>query len=909
MDASTVGDASKRRSGSKVATRSSKAPSPSKSPMFLEESVRGGRPGMMMSMRGRGRSPGSLSPGESMRFSPGQSMSMMLKRGSPTTNMPLDQSFAGMRPLGKMRNIKVDPLRTGSHDPESMMASSMALRGRMSSRSGGASGGTRPASPGSPGGSPRGVPAADGLPMLDQSMRAMSVRRAGNSENSPPISPGGTRRTPRRDGSELLLMMEEKALKRQAQMRVTEERKKEMQAKTARGAQLIRNLLMAKQFAFSNRPLQAFKRTWKASESNRTPDEIDQNDKDDLWMVIQACRGDTTGGVMSLPNAKELGYLPINLQMTFSALAKETLEKFLYPRALLWVRRRERSRLLSSSTLPKLTPAVLLRQNLFKECTPQDVEGLIEKLVLMVYEKGEYILNEGEPAGSGIIFVMSGRVDVYKKKSKDCKYIGPKNGRMLVTLDPVACVGEFAFLTEEPRMASIQAATAKVECWIMKKDDCFAFVDSLTEAKFNRIIGDAFASRNQTMHLSYGMTEPIMRRKSVFEPCDSSVIKEYIQLLKPYAVPKKFQIIKGDCKADNIYFLMNGRCGVLRYVPTKKVENKIQTTKLIKTHVHTLRAPSVIADTAVLHGSQVGDSIVTLSTCDFWVLSKEHFWSVLRRHAGVELRMIDASRTQRQAQLSTQHNLFKDCVFSIPFLRDVATSYALKELLKAFSAKVYKPLSLVISTSDYADRLIILYKGKVKVGDGLWKRGETAGFTCLVPHRWAHSAVSLEVCECLECPIDTYRSILQKYKLYDGMLKFIKCLMFPNAFCPSEVRAAHHGVQDLKSPNFYPISMSAEFSLTEKKFNGMHYAKMIEPREVEMPAVKKWARMSSYLWKRRGPEANQGAASAAAEAEADEEETFLQLRDVGKKWWEKRKKPPTPKRGRRRKAESASKED
>ena len=254
------------------------------------------------------------------------------------------------------------------------------------------------------------------------------------------------------------------------------------------------------------------------------------------------------------------------------------------------------------------------------------------------------------------------------------------------------------------------------------------------------------------MHLSYPMTESGMKRHSIFQPCSSSIMKTYLKLLQPYAVPKNFQVMNGSAKTDRILFLQNGKCAVMRGVLRK---SELKERRMSLTHVHTLRSPCVIGDTAVLHGSTGGDSIVTLSTCDFWILSRSNFLSGLRRHPGVEIHMMAASREQRQEQLSTQQNLFKDCVYDIPFIRDVASTSAMKLLVKHFKAKVYRPLSVICSRTAYADRLIILYKGHIRIASGSkqWCRGESVGYTAIIPHKWAENAVCCDVVECLELDI------------------------------------------------------------------------------------------------------------------------------------------------------------
>ena len=348
-----------------------------------------------------------------------------------------------------------------------------------------------------------------------------------------------------------------------------------------------------------------------------------------IWEILR--EGKARDEVMALPNAKSLKQLPIHLQETFLLLASETLVTYLYPRALLWLRTRERKRLRETSICRKLTLGDLSKQGLFRDCATETLQKLIDRLELVVFQKDEYLIHEGEQIGSGIYFIAAGKVAVWKKKQRANKRVGRANGTLLVELEPITCVGEYAFLTEEPRMASCQAAS-RVETWVLKKTDFNEFIKDLPEKTFGSIIENAFATRNRTMHMSFPITEEMIARRSVFAPCPRKVLSEYITQLEPFTAPKNYQVTKGDMRAERVLFLQNGRCGVIRSVPRRLMNGGHE---MVQTHVHTLKAPCVIGDTAVLYEGVHGDSIVTLSTCDFWVLNREDFAATLKRHQGI----------------------------------------------------------------------------------------------------------------------------------------------------------------------------------------------------------------------------------------------------------------------------------
>eukprot|EP00756_Hemistasia_phaeocysticola_P020029 Hpha_TRINITY_DN15696_c1_g10::TRINITY_DN15696_c1_g10_i1::g.101495::m.101495 len=536
---------------------------------------------------------------------------------------------------------------------------------------------------------------------------------------------------------------------------------------------------------------------------------------------------------IALPTAADLHNLPIDLQNTFTTLALETLRKYMYPKLLLWNRKQERQRMRDSHNTQRLTLDILRRQDMFKAWPDMILQDVCERAVVECYNKDEFIIHEDEQAGSGIYFVMTGSVQILKKKSRETKAIGGTNALVLVQLNPIICVGEFSFLTEEPRMASIRACT-RVDCWVLKKNDFAHFVSQLPHTIFQSVIDVAFAARNKNMHLSYPLTEKILRETPIFRPCPSAMLIELLQGARPYAVPKNMKICKGDHPADKIFFLRNGRCGLMRQIGRG---GKIYERRPSETLIGTIKAPMVIGETAVMHGGGYGDSVMTLSTCDFWVLNKLTFDSVVRRHRGVDAMMMAEARAQRQEQLAQQQNLFRECVYEIPLLKEAATRLQLRALVHRFDAHVYKPLSVICSTTRFADRLVILYKGRVRVGakhqEWHWAKGECAGFTCVIPHRWAQAAVAVDIVECLELPLPSYVEFLKQNKLYSYVVRWVKQLLFPAAFDPEVADAAEDLVGHLRSPPMYPRSTSTKVNLHEEGFGGSHYSHLSYLSEVQ----------------------------------------------------------------------------
>eukprot|EP00756_Hemistasia_phaeocysticola_P045062 Hpha_TRINITY_DN18831_c0_g1::TRINITY_DN18831_c0_g1_i1::g.26298::m.26298 len=696
--------------------------------------------------------------------------------------------------------------------------------------------------------------------------------------------------------------------------RAERDRKLEMMAKLRR---IVRQIGQASVFSKSTkktgvRPKMTtgewFSDTQKGQKTPRRS-QVDMDHVDDAWQIMEK-----VADAIALPTAGDLAELPENLRETFRTLAMRTLRKFLYPRLLLMMRRRDRRKLNEAhANVPPLTPEILQRQQMFAQCPRDVLIDVCQALVLMNFEAGEYLIHEDENAGSGIFFICTGKVDVLKKKDRKNKSLGPENTTKLVTLPfspgQVVCVGEFAFLTEEPRMASCKAVTM-VDCWVMRKNDFATFIKRLQNMDnvFSAVVDVAFQTRKNTMHMSYPMNREKLCVCPIFAACPDKMVHEYLDALKPYAVPKDFVVLKSDTTADKILFLQNGRVAVRRLVGS--TVSKPGAADKQDTHVQTLEPPAVFSDTAVLHGTSNGDTIQALGTCDFWMLSKSDFDLILRRYPGVEASMMQEARWQRQTQLATQQNLFKDCVRRIPFLGSICPREAMRGLVRLFEARVCKPMSVLCSTSSLADKVIIVYKGRVRVGDhGIWRKGECAGHTCLIPHRWAEIAVTLDVVECLEIGIHLYEEFLKIQELYHVMLEWIKRLLFPLAFPAEEVvEAQAKAVNQDGDPmmRMYPRSLSSKVSLCEPGFRSEHSSKLLTNR---IPSLAERARIQQYkgrpqtasdgssglrpVWRDRAPPSSFGRSSkylwrsrresfASDPMQAEEDrQTVLRLKRVG----------------------------
>ena len=93
--------------------------------------------------------------------------------------------------------------------------------------------------------------------------------------------------------------------------------------------------------------------------------------------------------------------------------------------------------------------AVLLREPLFENLPPEELNAIVAGLELRSFGAGDVVVTEGD-AADGCFIVSSGHVGV---TSIDA--IGQR--KVLATFGPGACLGEVALLTKRPRTATIEA--------------------------------------------------------------------------------------------------------------------------------------------------------------------------------------------------------------------------------------------------------------------------------------------------------------------------------------------------------------------------------------------------------------------------------------------------------------------
>lgn len=521
-------------------------------------------------------------------------------------------------------------------------------------------------------------------------------------------------------------------------------------------------------------------------------------------------------GKEGIPTLHDLNNLPNELRETFIKIACDNLARQFYPKLLLRRQKRYRAEEIATAmrTSRRLTVDDLRKSTLFKQWPEDLLCECVANLDMMTFDAKEFILHENENSGSGIFFILKGTVQVTKRISLKKKSIGSDNCTVLATLTPGAvpiCIGEYALLTEEPRMATVRAVTHTV-AWVINKKTFYECFVRVPPACLANISQQAFQKRNANMKLSFPVTPASLLQHGLFRPCSEVMLQELVNGLIPHALPKYFTVCGAEELAQCVYLLANGKCGIYRTINGEL------------THIMNLFPGMLIGGDSILNAAPFGYTVRTLTNCDLWRLPRDAFFHAFRYDPEIGDRMMTEARLDKQSILFQQRTRYRDFIGNIPLLRNLVHKSRLKDLILLFHPRVYTPLEIICSRAHFCDRIIILTNGRVSIGEArdCFPIGEAIGYTCLIPHRWGHKVQAETNVECLELGLDMFIAILKDFEKYDEILTMTKHLLFPKAFPPEVSAQTQALLRIFKTPRIYIPSESDEVRLYEPGFNYEH---------------------------------------------------------------------------------------
>ena len=425
-------------------------------------------------------------------------------------------------------------------------------------------------------------------------------------------------------------------------------------------------------------------------------------------------------------------------------------------------------------------------------------------------------------------------------------------------------VGDFNAITEEAHRLTVRASV-KCDVWVIGKQAFETAFQTLQQHVKRQLSLDAFANRNMRLHRAHPLGTAQLQTHRLFASCPESVLEEVERNLVPKCLPRNFPVFDIETKPHEIVFLICGRIAVRRPVngelthlqtlncdtdwdvgsPSATAPLATAKSSLIRRKsmfnrngsdraLRTLSGGhggmngtsfSTIGDVEVLHDAPFEASYVTLTQCDCFVLSKEVFDLAIRMLSNVAETIHAAMRLTKQNDMAQSILQYRDMMLRLPLLSDLVGPFSLRDLVRLFKPRVYKPMTVVCSTSSYCDRVILLTKGSIRIGDaGKWYQKEFAGYTGVIPHRWVAPAITQTECETLEIPLTTYVAYLQDMNIYSKVEEWSLHLMFPKAFPPEDIVRTTQRVKDVKSTVLYPISRARKVEIPQALITGLKQA-------------------------------------------------------------------------------------
>jgi CRP-like cAMP-binding protein len=510
-----------------------------------------------------------------------------------------------------------------------------------------------------------------------------------------------------------------------------------------------------------------------------------------------------------LPSYQEMQAMPTNVREAVQQLAFGVMRRCFLPRLLLRLRKKQRFRMSRGATAYPISVEQLLKLQTFEMWPPSLLDELIQSLKPYTADRGELVLQEGEVPCNAIYFLTSGTVSQIQKVDRSVKRTNAHNTKVLQpTISSLCCFGQLSFISADPRMTSVRT-NSLCTFWRLFRTDYFSIFTKLPVSVRMHVQDLAFKRRTQSVPYNDPLTLPLLRSMSVFSTCGEAALKALMTLFRPMSVPPGHVLSTADGDGTAMYMLLRGRCGVFRVLRERREE----------AHVQSIAPPVMIGDDAVVGGGSHVTTVRTLTSADLYAITKEDFESCMSRYGADWNVVVDQATKARQLRLLDSQDRFKEMAVNIPIVASILSFPRRQELSRLFKPILYHPKQTVCCSAHFADRVIIVVEGTVRFQNGgSWECGEAAGFTCLVPHRWAQTATAVTSSKLIELRYEEYRDFLDKHGNLDAVRSAVQALMFPKAAPPETVYWALLATQKLMNPPLYPVSFSERITPCEERF-------------------------------------------------------------------------------------------
>lgn len=517
-----------------------------------------------------------------------------------------------------------------------------------------------------------------------------------------------------------------------------------------------------------------------------------------------------------LPTAAELPSFHPALSQHFPVVAMATIRMSFYPVLLLRQKIKARAKLLlqsSSDASPKLTPTLIATIPLFRNWPTDAIGQVIKEATYQVFDGREYIAYEREPPRA-VYFVVAGTCKLITRLPRGQSGGGVVNkGYSAANTHPHSLLvspgsfGGINLLTNELYPSALRT-TGKVELFVLTRSSFARILQSLPHQVRAHTISTAFEKRNERMSAHFPMTTDALRLNKLFSGISEEFALLLIDKLEPSAVPAEFVMQVGGAACEGMQFVRSGSVALYK--------------RGTDTVIATLPAPVLIGDAALMYNSANEFTVKSCQDCDVYLLSRASFKVLCQQHPNEVDAMLDAARDQRKAELKHNHIKFRNVITEMPLFNKLIQPTHEREFLNLLTPKSYRPMSCICSTSSFCDRILVLTKGNVRVGEHhVMKKWESIGWACCVPHHWAMPVMALEkTVEVLEVPYLDLMLFLFQHGLLDQVTKMVKILMFPRAHRKEQWLEVMQRVGSHLP--LYPVSQAIHVNLYEFGFCSVH---------------------------------------------------------------------------------------
>jgi CRP-like cAMP-binding protein len=249
----------------------------------------------------------------------------------------------------------------------------------------------------------------------------------------------------------------------------------------------------------------------------------------------------------------------------------------------------------SADTLPDLKPVKPLSEiPLLADLAPLELESVAESMQVHERRQGDVIFNQGEE-GESLFFVTRGQVEV------------ATGSQELGRLGPGECFGEFSFLTEQPRAASVRAleATELLE---------------LSQSSMQVVV----RARPRLREVLFKM----YRERAMLNVLTQSPLFEMLKAQDREKVAGLMELVRLD--AEEVVFQRGAPGDCLYLIKRGRVEVRDETTGGKDVRLAVLGPHQFFGEVSFLTGVPRTATIMTLEECELLKLPEEELQRLVR---------------------------------------------------------------------------------------------------------------------------------------------------------------------------------------------------------------------------------------------------------------------------------------